>query len=63
MAKTFFGRFVRGRKNDLTHHYNVFASTKNDLATKNVARSFLNVARSFPNVARTLFLWFVHMFG
>ncbi len=36
-----------GIKNDLTHQNNVFATPKNDLATKNVARSYFKVARSF----------------
>ena len=36
-----------GIKNDLTHQKNVFATPKNDLATKSVARSYLGVARSY----------------
>ncbi len=36
-----------GVKNDLTHQKNVFATPKNDLATKSVARSYFGVARSY----------------
>ena len=63
MAKTLFFSFVDRTKNDLTHLKNVFATLIKDLATKNVARSFVSVARSFWNVARTLFCRFVHIFA
>jgi hypothetical protein len=42
-----------GRLNDLTHQKNVFATPKNDLATKIAARSYVGVARSHPSVARS----------
>ncbi len=42
-----------GIKNDLTHIQKVFATSKNDFATKNVAMSFLRVARSFYWMTRS----------
>ena len=46
LAKTLFQSFVHGKKNDLTHQTNVFATPINDFATFLVARSYICVAKS-----------------